>query len=140
MGSGEATGLILTPVVPTPWVSKLIPRLLSSLTHHYSRGRRWWLTTEEAPGNGGPPYDVEPTSGRPGSKPVPKEYDQGSTWGPGDCSSFLPSSQPPPPAQQGLCSLSSPQHSRLLNPGGPRGLQKAQLSTPSSRVRPPSSP
>lgn len=32
---------------------------------------------------------------RPGSKPVPKEYDQCSTWGPGDCSSFLPSSQPP---------------------------------------------
>lgn len=40
--------------------------------------------------------------GRPRSKPVPrlvppvpKEHDQGSTKGPGDCSSFLPSSQPP---------------------------------------------
>ena len=53
--------------------------------------------------------------GRPGSKPmprlvppVPKEYDQGSTWGPGDCSSFLPSSQPPPSPAGTLLSLRPP--------------------------------
>ena len=85
------------------------------------------LATEETLGNVGPWYDAEPTREALSPKkfpdlvqPMPKGYDQGSMWGPGDYSSFLPTSLPPPtPAGRhlpGHYSLSSPQPRQTSQP------------------------